>query len=227
MRMAMFGAMALAVMVTGQSSYAATIDFRNPIWTPNGANSTTVNGVTVTAQPGSARLSWASDDGFGIDSGRNDREHDEINNQEHLLVTFASPFTLTGVLFTDLFEEAHDGVTLAEIAEFRINGGEWEAISGLGNQPGTSNGEVFFNPSGMFDVTTLEFRADTFDPGGRRNDFSVALLEGSPTVPEPASLVLLGTGLGLAGIRRRRRPHPQAGTRGVSSPAAAPAPSDR
>src|SRR5690349_243531 len=142
MRKALFGAMAMAVLVTGQS-YAETIDFRNPIWNAHGATSKTVDGVTVTARPGSSSLFWASDDGFGVDTGRNDRERDEINNQEHLLITFAQPFVLSDLMITDLFEETLDGVTYAEVGEFRINGGEWQAFSGFGNRQDNSDREVF------------------------------------------------------------------------------------
>jgi len=202
MRKVLFGAVAMTMLVTSQS-YAGTIDFRNPIWNPGGANARAVNGVTVTAEPGSVGLFWAADDGFGIDGGTSDRERDEINNREHLLITFADPFALAGVLITDLFEETVDGVTFDEIGEFRINGGEWEAFSAFATRSDNPNGEVFFSPPGIDDVTTLEFRADTLD-GGRRNDFSVAVLEEAASVPEPASLLLLGSGCISLAYRRRR-----------------------
>ncbi len=112
--------------------------------------------------------------------------------------------SLSGVMITNPFEETLDGVTFDEIGEFRINGGEWEAFSGFATRKDDPNGEVFFNPPGIEDVTTLEFRADILDAGARRNDFSVARLEGTPSVPEPTSLLLLGTGLVSLAYRRRR-----------------------
>jgi len=205
MRKALFGAMAMAVLVTSQS-FAGTIDFRTLNWNPNGAHSKNVNGVTVSAGPGFANLFWAADDGLGIDGGTGDREGDEIDDQEYLLITFAKPFALSGVRITNLFEETLDGVTYDEVGEFRINGGEWQAFSAFATRSVNPNGEVFFQPPGINPVTTLEFRADTFDDGARRNDFSVAGLEGSFDVPEPASLLLLGTAFsGLACFRRTRR----------------------
>lgn len=208
MRTAVLGALTLSMSVLCASqSLASTIDFRKQIWNPNGSDTKTVGSVTATALgPGDPVLFWSTDDGFGVDGGGRDRERDEINNNERLLITFTSPFQLTGVLITDLFRETLDGVTYDEIGEFRINGGEWEAFSGTATRGENPNGEVFFSPPGIEDVWSLEFRADTFDFGGRRNDFSVALLEGSPSVPEPTSLLLMGSGLvGLAARIRRKR----------------------
>jgi hypothetical protein len=208
MRKVILGVVALSALFAGQS-FAATIDFRQPIWNPHGGNPKTVGGVTALALDGNAvdiELFWSTQDGFGIDSGGNDREHDEINNNERLVITFATPFVLTGVMLTDLFNETLNGVNYDEIAEYRINGGEWEDVSGVDNRHQNPNGEVFFQPFGIFAVTTLEFRADTLDPGGLRNDFAVARLEGYSAVPEPTSMLLSGSGLiGLAARFRRKR----------------------
>ena len=96
MRKVLLGVMAMSVLMAGQS-FAATIDFRKPIWNPNGSEEKTVGQVTAIALNGpfDATLFWSTADGFGVDSGRFDRERDEINQGEELVIAFASPFLLS------------------------------------------------------------------------------------------------------------------------------------
>jgi hypothetical protein len=212
MRKVMLGVLAMSVLITGQS-FAATIDLRKPIWNPNGDNTKTVGQVTAFALDGSGdpSLFWSTTDGYGVDGGKHDRERDEINNNEEIAISFASPFLLTGFSLTNLFahENLDNGAFYDEHGQYRINGGTWITFTGVETGPST-NGELFVNFTGIL-ASLLEFRAAPgggLDPRGLRNDFSVATIEASSpaAVPEPTSLLLFGSGLvGLAARFTRKK----------------------
>lgn len=178
------------------------IDFRDPaVWGGHGSPSFSNGGVTVDAN--GDLLFRDNQDGYGILGGT---EWDEIDRGEVLTVWFDAEFfkettnLLTGVLLTDLFS-ANDGgdsgwVTLwfgDDFVEFFVQAIDW-----------VRNGEYYVDFDGAFAPDKIVFTA-YLGPDGQHsgsNDYSVA---GFTTVPEPATLLLLGVGLIAIGMRRRQR----------------------
>ena len=80
----------------------------------------------------------------------------------------------------------------------------WDFVSPVG--PAT--GRIYFSPEDRFATTLGEFywsSAMSSSPTDPSTYFTFQATTGGPTVPEPASILLLGAGLGALALRKRRR----------------------
>jgi len=195
---------------------ASTIDFANARWsTGNGAHSITDNGLTVAAaNPVGALLSWSSGRGFGIDSHFLDDllgTDDEVNGVELLTITLPTATSVAGFTVSNLSSKTLPGsglLTHREVGYYRLGNGAWQSFPAPTSH--TSNDGRLYVGITPTVVSTISFG---YQPGlglldAVGNAFTVRSLDAVKGVdvmptPEPASLLLLGTGLAALAIRAR------------------------
>ncbi len=159
-----------------------------------------VDGITASALPGGNKLYWDNTDGLGILGG----EPDEIDSTEQLQIGFEDGIYTTGIWITDLFTDpdgGSDGENGQVTLTFLDGADQIFDFSGL-FKPGQGNGELFVDFHGVYNIKSALFSVPG-GPNSKGDEFSVAGFTAAP-VPEPATLLMFGTGLlGLAGIRRK------------------------
>ncbi len=178
------------------------IDFRDNAWHAADYQATwTIGDITALAHSGRSLLYQDTTDGFGIRGG----EPDEIDALESLQILFNTPYVLRAVAITDLFASRDGNQSRGEQGYIHLYGGNdtfLQSFTFFGNDSHQANGEQLFEFGQSFVVSKAVFSARNFV----NNEFSVAGFANAAPVPEPATMLLFGTGLaGLAGLARRRK----------------------
>jgi hypothetical protein len=212
---------------SAQSSQASVIDFTNrAAW--GGANGLTsfarlVDGVLVTVGSQNGRLTFngggdvnslcfltglsCQGDGLGVGDDEVTRGSSLLDTTlERLFVSFSAPVNISKLGFLDLFaKNIFTGDQYAETAMWGVQ------YAGGGVSPiQSTTGIDFITTLGYRGVATnyanvigLQFFA--VPPASTNSDFSVAKIEFTRTVPEPATLLLSGLGMAFVSLRRRVR----------------------
>ena len=187
-------ALTIAVSATEVRAATITLDFASALY--NGANGvaafgTVDQGVAVTLSTSTGNLRH-NGQGFGVDSSVLAEDPNEIGRNELLLTGFAPAQYVHSVSIERLFGNDIFG---PEEGQYSINGGAF--VSFFGN---SSTGLFTLNLE-QGGITSLSFRGT----GNIISDDDFTVRAISIEAPEPASMILLGTGLAGAFMQRRRK----------------------
>ena len=184
------------------------IDFRTNLW--SGANyqpSFQVGGVTATAFPAQPGLYQDLVDGLGIREG----QEDEIDGNELLTLTFDTGLTLWGFGITDLFTSGDGAGDVAgehgRATLYDTLGSSLASFDFYGINSDQGNGEQYIGfQTAFLNVGSILFTAVPWLASTENNEFSVAGLNTTNPIPEPATMLLFGVGLAsVVGTKLRRK----------------------